>query len=139
LLAHREDAIKIVTLAATLALLAAPASAGDHKAQIQGYADAWPAAYNNHDVVSLAKMNTDDAEMSTPTASRSGKAAILENFKKEFATNAMKFNTVATTTAERIGQFLKAPGRRPREARTARSSRSAGIGWWSASVRMRIV
>ena len=63
------------------------------------------AAYNNHDVASLAKMYTDDAEMSWPTGSESGKAAIPEAFKKDFATNAMKFNSILTDTAERIGDI----------------------------------
>jgi len=122
--------MKIVTLAATLALLAAPAFAGDHKAQIQGYADAWLAAYNNHDVVSLAKMYTDDAEMSTPTASGSGKAAILENFKKEFATNAMKFDTVATTTAERVGDISISQGTWTATARGADGKEQPIGGHW---------
>jgi ketosteroid isomerase-like protein len=100
-----KDAMKIITFAVALAVLSPSAFAGDHKAQIQGYADAWMAAYNNHDVASLAKMYTDDAEMSWPTGSESGKAAILEAFKKDFATNAMKFNSILTDTAERIGDI----------------------------------
>jgi hypothetical protein len=58
----QEEAMKVISLAAALAVSGASAFAGDHKAQIQGYADAWMAAYNNHDVVSLAKIYTDDAE-----------------------------------------------------------------------------
>jgi len=124
---QRKDAIKIIAFAVALAVLSPSAFAGDHKAQIQGYADAWMAAYNNHDVASLAKMYTDDAEMSWPTGSESGKAAILEAFKKDFATNAMKFNSILTDTAE-LSPSHTGPGRPPRRGRTATSSRSRGTG-----------
>jgi ketosteroid isomerase-like protein len=122
--------MKITALAAALAVLAAPAFAGDHKAQIQGYADAWLAAYNNHDVVSLAKMYTDDAEMSSPTASASGKAAIVENFKKEFAANAMKFDTIATDKAERIGDISISQGTWTGTARGADGKDQPVGGHW---------
>ena len=36
----QEEAMKVISLAAALAVSGASAFAGDHKAQIQGYADA---------------------------------------------------------------------------------------------------
>ena len=124
--------MKVIALAAALAGAAAPAFAGDHKAQIQGYADAWLAAYNNHDVVSLAKMYTDDAEMSWPTATASGKAAILETLKKDFAANAMKFNIIATEKGSTHRRHLDLTrdlgGHRAGGGRQGAASRRALVG-----------
>ena len=122
--------MNVIALAAALAVSAAPAFAGDHKAQIQGYADAWLAAYNNHDVVSLAKMYTDDAEMSWPTATASGKAAILETLKKDFAANAMKFNIIATEKAQRTGDISISQGTWAATARGADGKEQPVGGHW---------
>jgi uncharacterized protein (TIGR02246 family) len=102
--------MKVIALTAALAALAAPALAGDHKAQIQGYADAWMAAYNAHDTAKLVAMYTEDAVASSPTATVAGKAALTENFNNEFSAGALKFNTVTVDNAQRIGDVSLSDG-----------------------------
>ena len=102
--------MKVIAVTVALAALAAPAFAGDHKAQIQGYADAWMAAYNTHDTAKLVAMYTEDAQASSMTATVTGKAALTENFNNEFSAGAFKFNSIRVDNAQRIGDISLSDG-----------------------------
>jgi ketosteroid isomerase-like protein len=86
------------------------ASTGDHKAQIQGYATNWVNAYNNHDVVTLMKIYTPDAQLSSPSVTLSGTTDIAGNFKKEFEAGTFKFTSVTTDYAKRTGDISVSSG-----------------------------
>jgi ketosteroid isomerase-like protein len=98
----QEEAMKVITLTAVLAVLATPAFAGDHKAQIQGYADAWMAAYNAGDATGVAKFYLDDARLSTAMGTVEGRPAIEQYLKAEMASG-VKFQNIMVDKAERFG------------------------------------
>ena len=95
--------MKVIALTAALAALAAPAFAGDHKAQIQGYADAWMAAYNAGDVAGVAKFYLDDARLSTALGTVEGKQPSIEQYLKAEMASGVKFQTITVDKAERFG------------------------------------
>jgi uncharacterized protein (TIGR02246 family) len=101
--------MKVIALTAALAALAAPAFAGDHKAQIQGYADAWMQAYNAGDAAGVAKFYLDDARLSTAMGTVDGKPAIEQYFKGEIASG-VKFQNITVDKAERFGEVNYSQG-----------------------------
>jgi ketosteroid isomerase-like protein/quercetin dioxygenase-like cupin family protein len=101
--------MKVIALTAALAVLATPAFAGDHKAQIQGSADAWMAAYNAGDAAGVAKFYLDDARFSTAMGTVEGRPAIEQYLKAEMASG-VKFQNITVDKAERFGDVNYSQG-----------------------------
>jgi uncharacterized protein (TIGR02246 family) len=103
----------IVGLAFATALIAIPVAAEspvDTTAQIQKNADGWMAAYNNRDAAGVAKVYVEDAVYSNPGWSVSGRAAIIEGLKKDFALDLFKMTSIVVDKGQRFGDVAYSRG-----------------------------
>jgi ketosteroid isomerase-like protein len=86
-------------------------AAVDNKADLEKLAAAWMETYNKHDAAGLAKMYTDDALVSGPAWTNSGRAALEDAWKKEMAVPVFsKVNSITVDQSHRVGDMVYAHG-----------------------------
>ncbi len=104
-----------IAFAASLVLMSAVAiaqtGAVDTKADLEKAAMEWMNAYNNKDIPKLAQMYADDAALSSPGWTATGRAAIEAGTKKDMAAGVFsKINSITVDQSHRVGDLNYAMG-----------------------------
>jgi ketosteroid isomerase-like protein len=104
-----------IALAASLVLMSVAANAQtaavDTKADLEKAAMEWMNAYNNKNILKLAQMYADDAALSSPGWTATGRAAIEAGTKKDMAAGVFsKINSITVDQSHRVGDLNYAMG-----------------------------
>jgi ketosteroid isomerase-like protein len=100
-----------LAMSLTLGGTGAHAQSIDSKADLEKAAGDWMNAYNKKDAATVAQVYTDEAVVSGPGWTASGRAAILEALNKDLAAGVFsRVNSITVDQSHRIGDMNYAAG-----------------------------